>query len=335
MPRVDALSSWYDDWAGLTVTVWGLGDEGFAVADTLVELGVTVTVLLDAADSDREVILDVLGVTATHTPRDQWLPLTLTAPPDIVLLTPQSGATPEERSALREQSSAVWTPLELASRVADKVGGGPRFVFLGGPRSRQIGDLAHQLLLASGVRSFRAGEGVAPALDAVRLPDGLDVVLVDVSEEELSVWSDSESSARRPHVSVCVDDDEPSDHRLLLELYRDTELACVYRRGGGPTEKAVEDAWVVEGCRAIGVGLDTPGMSDFGRVEDIVCDRAFLDDRADRALELCTTAELEQAGLDSAEHALSAVTAFAIARAYSVAPELIGQELARWGGLSE
>ena len=124
MPRVDALSSWCDDWAGLTVTVWGLGDEGFAVADTLVELGVTVTVLLDAADSDREVILDVLGVTATHTPRDQWLPLTLTAPPDIVLLTPQSGATPDERSALREQGSAVWTPLELASRVADKVGGG-------------------------------------------------------------------------------------------------------------------------------------------------------------------------------------------------------------------
>lgn len=335
MSRVDALSSWFDDWTGLTVTVWGLGDEGFATADTLVELGASVTVLLHEADSDRQVILDVLGVATIHAPRDQWATLTAQSPPDVVVLTPQAASVPEQRSALRDQGIAVWTPLELASRVADKVAGGPRFVFLGGARSRQIGDLAHQLLLAAGVRSFRAGEAIAPALDGIRLPDGLDVVLVDVSEDELSVWSDSDGLQRRPHLSVCVDDEQPFEHRLLLELYRDTELGCVYRRGGGPTEKAVEDAWVVEGCRAIGVGLDTPGMSDFGRVEDIVCDRAFLDDRADRALELCTTAELEQAGLDSAEHALSAVAAFAIARAFSVAPELIGQELARWGGLAE
>ena len=335
MSRVDALSSWFDDWAGLTVTVWGLGDEGFAVADTLVELGAAVTVLLDTADSDREVILDVLGATTIHATREKWHTLTSDSPPDIVVLTPQVETDSGDRSALRDRGIAVWTPLELASRVADKVAGGPRFVFVGGARSRQIGDLAQQLLLASGVRSFRAGEGVAPALDGIRLPDGLDVVLVDVSEAELSVWSDAEGSMRRPHLSVCVDDEEPLDHRLLLELYRDTELACVYRRGGGSTEKAVEDAWVVEGCRAIGVGLDTPGMSDFGRVEDIVCDRAFLDDRADRALELCTTAELEQAGLDNAEDALSALAAFAIARAFAVAPELIGQELARWGGLGE
>lgn len=335
MSRADTLSSWGDDWSGLAVAVWGLDDEGFAAADTLVELGARVTLLADTNDSDREVILDVLGVTTRHAPLEQWAQLSLDASTELVVLSPHITTDAGERQNLRQSGVAVWTPLELASRVADKVNGGPRFVFLGGPRATQIGDLAHQLLLASGVRSFRAGAGIAPALDGVRLPDGLDVVVADVSEAELAVWSDNADSARRPFLTVSVDDDEPLDHELFLELYRETELACVYRRGGGPTEKAVEDAWVVEGCRAIGIGLDTPGRSDFGRVEDIVCDRAFLDDRADRALELCTTAELERAGLDSAEHALSAVAAFAIARAFSVAPELIGQELARWGGQAE
>jgi len=236
---------------------------------------------------------------------------------------------------LRERGVAVWTPLELAFRVADKVDGGPQIVLVGGGHARQIADLAHQLLLAAGMRSFRAGTDIASALDGIRLPDGLDVLVVDVGSQELEVWSDGAPSVRHPQLSVCIDDEHPLEHSLLLELYRDTVTACVYRRGAGATERAVEDAWVVEGCRAIGVGLDSPGMSDLGRVEDIVCDRAFLHDRADRALELCTTDELTRAGLESPEHALSAVASFAIARAFSVAPELIGQELARWGGLSE
>jgi len=132
-----------------------------------------------------------------------------------------------------------------------------------------------------------------------------------------------------------VGDEHPLPHDLLVELYRNTSRACVYRRGGGATEAAVEDAEVIEGARAIGIGLDTPPRSDLGRVEDIVCDRAFLEDRADRALELCTTQELEQAGFDTPEKAEAAIAAFAIARAFDVAPELIGTALAGAASSSE
>jgi len=335
MSRADSLSSWQDDWAGLSAVIWGLGEEGFAAADTLVELGVSVTVLTEHDDADRITILDVLGVATLTLPPSDWLAHTETASPDLVIPTPGVSVDSHRRQSLRERGVAVWTPLELAFRVADKVDGGPQIVLVGGGHARQIADLAHQLLLAAGMRSFRAGTDIASALDGIRLPDGLDVLVVDVGSQELEVWSDGAPSVRHPQLSVCIDDEHPLEHSLLLELYRDTVTACVYRRGAGATERAVEDAWVVEGCRAIGVGLDSPGMSDLGRVEDIVCDRAFLHDRADRALELCTTDELTRAGLESPEHALSAVASFAIARAFSVAPELIGQELARWGGLSE
>jgi len=60
-----------------------------------------------------------------------------------------------------------------------------------------------------------------------------------------------------------------------------------------------------------------------------------LEDRADRALELCTTQELEQAGFDTPEKAEAAIAAFAIARAFDVAPELIGTALAGAASSSE
>ena len=43
--RLDQLTSWHADWRGLRVAVFGLGVTGFAVADTLLELGAEVLVV--------------------------------------------------------------------------------------------------------------------------------------------------------------------------------------------------------------------------------------------------------------------------------------------------
>ena len=43
--RLDSLTSWDANWRGLRVAVLGLGVTGFAVADTLTELGADVLVL--------------------------------------------------------------------------------------------------------------------------------------------------------------------------------------------------------------------------------------------------------------------------------------------------
>jgi len=229
----------------------------------------------------------------------------------------------------------VWSEVEFTSRVSDKVEGGPEFVYVAGEHAELIANTATALLLASGLKAFHAGIGIAPALDAIRLPDGIDVVVWVLPPGQLQQMESDADIARAPVLSVSVGDEHPLPHDLLVELYRNTSRACVYRRGGGATEAAVEDAEVIEGARAIGIGLDTPPRSDLGRVEDIVCDRAFLEDRADRALELCTTQELEQAGFDTPEKAEAAIAAFAIARAFDVAPELIGTALAGAASSSE
>ena len=79
-------------------------------------------------------------------------------------------------------------------------------------------------------------------------------------------------------------------------MYENTKVACVYNRADEATMHMVEDAEVEEGARAIGFGLDVPGPSDFGVVEGILCDRAFLDERRTAALEIITVDELEPHG---------------------------------------
>lgn len=61
----------------------------------------------------------------------------------------------------------------------------------------------------------------------------------------------------------------------------------------------VEEAEVMEGARAIGFALDTPGPSDFGVVDGLLIDRAFLDDRRNAALAITTIDELRRVGLSA------------------------------------
>ena len=59
--RLSSLTSWHADWSGLRVAVLGLGVTGFAVADTLVELGARVLVVAARGSEDHRGLLEVIG----------------------------------------------------------------------------------------------------------------------------------------------------------------------------------------------------------------------------------------------------------------------------------
>jgi UDP-N-acetylmuramoylalanine--D-glutamate ligase len=81
------------------------------------------------------------------------------------------------------------------------------------------------------------------------------------------------------------------------------------------------EADVQEGCRAIGFTLGTPGLSMVGVVEDIVADRAFVEQRKTSAAELATLADVQGSLPVLAPHHLAnALAAAALARAYGVPP---------------
>jgi UDP-N-acetylmuramoylalanine--D-glutamate ligase len=318
---------WGGEWAGKRVLVLGSGDVGFAIADTLHELGANTTVVTQTPDGDQEKILSVLGVTVV---KDAGQTTVLTAPPEIVVLATPSMRTHALATSATSEGAAVWSEVELSYRVADKSGRRPKCILIGGhTHGLDIASLSQVMCEEAGLRAVVVGSLGVVALDVLRDPTPWDVLLWPLGAAELADLHHDTEPLRTPFMGVAVDADRILGPTELGAVYFRNEHACVYSRGGGATEQAVENAWVQEGCRAIGVGLDTPGMSDLGVVDDIVCDRAFLDDRQHRALELTTLAELSELGCTDQESVGKVVTSLAIARGLSISPEVIATALRR------
>ncbi len=82
-----------------------------------------------------------------------------------------------------------------------------------------------------------------------------------------------------------------------------------------------------EGARAIGFTLGTPSVGMLGLVDDVLADRAFVEDRQDSAAELCTLADLAT----SAPHFVAnALAAAALARSHGVSAGAVRQALRRY-----
>jgi UDP-N-acetylmuramoylalanine--D-glutamate ligase len=91
----------------------------------------------------------------------------------------------------------------------------------------------------------------------------------------------------------------------------------VYNVADPVTEQLVRDADVVEGARAIGFTLGTPGVGMVGVVDDVLADRAFVEEREISAAELGTLADLASPAPHFVADALAAA---ALARSAGVPP---------------
>lgn len=335
--RLDGLTSWHADWRGLRVAVLGLGVTGFAVADTLAELGAEVTVYARDRDDDRARILDVIGVRLVVHPLDEVPGDLAEEAPELIVVSP--GFRPDH-PVLRwagEADVPVWGDIELAWRVRDKVKAADWMLVTGTNGKTTTVQLAATLIAANGARVAPCGNIGVPVLDAVRDPIGYDVLVVELSSFQLHTMPTTGPGAVHPFSSVCLNlADDHLDWHGSAEAYRDakakvyqhTRVACVYNRADEATMHMVEDAEVEEGARAIGFGLDTPGPSDFGVVDGILCDRAFLDERRTAALEITTLDELEPNGLAVPHIVANILAASALARSYDVPVGVIHDALA-------
>lgn len=339
--RPDTLQSWHDDWSGLRVLVLGLGVTGFAVADTLAELGCRVLVVADRADDDRARILSVIGVELDVVERDAPLPdAALNLDPELVIVSP--GYRPDHPHVqwARERGTSIWGDIELAWRVRDKVAPPAEWVLITGTNGKTTTtQLTATMLQQDGRRAAPCGNIGVPVLDAVRDPAGFDVFVVELSSFQLHWMPTAGPGAVTPLASVCLNIAE--DHydwhgnadayaAAKAKVYANTRVACVYNLADAATMRMVEDAEVHEGCRAIGFGASVPGLSDIGVVDDIVVDRAFLDERRTSALELAELADVASAGLATPHGLANTLASAALARAVGVAPVSVRDALRRF-----
>ena len=109
------------------------------------------------------------------------------------------------------------------------------------------------------------------------------------------------------------------------KVYEHTQKACIYNAEQIETERMVEDADVVEGCRAVAFTTVTPAVSMLGVVEGLLVDRAFIAERKDSAAELASVSDL---GPVAPRHMVAnALAAAALVRAYGVEPAAVRKGL--------
>ncbi|WP_405372658.1 MULTISPECIES: UDP-N-acetylmuramoyl-L-alanine--D-glutamate ligase [unclassified Microbacterium] len=339
---IDSLTSWHSDWSGLRVAVLGLSMTGFSVADTLAELGAEVLVVTEETSDEYGRLLPVIGADLWQGPLDVVPPALVAFAPDVVIASPGFAPHHPVVSWARERGVAVWGDIELAWRVRDKVpradGTPADWVLITGTNGKTTTtQLTATMLVAGGLRAAPCGNIGVPVLDAVRDPAGFDVLVVEVSSHQLwYLGLQAGADQVSPHASVCLNLAE--DHLQWhgsFDAYRDakavvynrTRVACVYNKSDIATREMVEDAEVIEGCRAIGFDLGVPGPSDLGIVDGIVVDRAFLEERRTNALELTTIDDLSASGLAAPHIVANILAAAAIARSFDVAPAAIRDAL--------
>ncbi|THJ67545.1 UDP-N-acetylmuramoyl-L-alanine--D-glutamate ligase [Arthrobacter echini] len=301
--RLDELVSWDADWAGLRVVVAGIGASGFSAADTLIELGAAVVVVDAQVDDENEAKADTLRIVGARevllgAEYATTLPLVDGEPAELVVTSP--GWRPTQ-PLLAEAAAAhipIWGDVELAWRVRIRQGRPTaEWLTITGTNGKTttVG-LTESMLLAAGTRAIAAGNVGTPILDVIRDPQGYDFIAVELSSFQLH-WSHSIS----PLASVCLNvaEDHVDWHgsygaylAAKALVYERTRIACVYNVEQRETEAMVEQAEVIEGCRAIGFTTGMPSISMLGVVEDLLVDRAFIAQRKDSAVELAAVADL-------------------------------------------
>ena len=329
MARTDTLTHRDADWAGLRVVVAGLGISGFAAADALLDRGAVVTVVdaKDPAEGSRSAeqakILEILDATvrtgegaADRLPKGEW---------DLVVTSP--GWRPDQ-PLLAEAAARgipVWGEVELAWRLRPAENAAPWLTITGTNGKTTTVRMLESILRAAGLRAVAAGNVGTPIIEAIMDPEPYDVIAVELSSFQLH-WS----SSIAPEASVCLNiAPDHVDWHGSYEAYRaakgkvyaNTEIACVYNHQDKATERLVEEAEVQEGCRAVAFTLGTPAPSMVGIVDDVLADRAFVEQRQTSAAELCLLSDLQGEAETLAPHYVAnALAAAALARAHGVPP---------------
>ena len=339
--RLSTLTHRGADWRGLRVVVTGLGVSGFAAADALLEHGARVRVVdakapePETAMAQRAQILEVLGAELLLGDRAE---LGLPGPAEEIDLVVTSPGWPPHQPLLAAAARAgipIWGDVELAWRMRPSEGGAPWLLVTGTNGKTTTVQMLTSMLRAAGLRAASAGNVGTPVIELVQDPQPYDVIAVELSSFQLH-WSHS----LRPRAAACLN--IAADHidwhgsyeayaQDKGRVYEGAEVACVYNVQDPATERLVEEADVVEGCRAIGFTLGTPQPSMVGLVEDVLADRAFVEDRAGSAAELGTLADVQGESQTLAPHLLAnALAAAALARAHGVPAVAVREGLRAW-----
>ena len=310
------------DWSAYRFGVVGLGVAGFACADALSQVGAqtwAIDASTDQSVTEKATLLEMLDV-HVQTGAAAALPTEL----DVLVVSPGLRPSHPIITDAQARGIVVWGELELAWRLRDEQRNVPWLAVTCTNGKTTTTLMLESILRADGRHAVAAGNIGNSVVHTVMDPDGPDVIALEVGAPQMPF-----TSSMSPYASVCLNIAEDHvDHfgsfdayvQTKGRTYQNTQVAAVYNVQDPATERLVEQADVVEGCRAIGFTLGTPGLSMLGVVEDVLVDRAFIDNRASHAQELATFDDIHPFAAHNVANALAAA---ALARAYGVQPSAV------------
>ncbi|MGN6130402.1 MAG: UDP-N-acetylmuramoyl-L-alanine--D-glutamate ligase [Nocardioidaceae bacterium] len=317
-PNLDSLGR-HSPWEGVRVVVIGVGVSGLAAADNLLHVGATVTVLAESAtDEQREraALLEMLGADIhIGTGAASALPEHV----HLVVTSPGVPPTASVLTAAAARGIPVWGEVELAWRLRDPEHPGAWLCVTGTNGKTTTVEMLDAILRSHGSHSIACGNVGLPIVEAVMDPEPYDVYAVELSSFQLH-YTRTMAAQSAAVLNVAEDhlDWYPSFEAYAQDkgrIYEGVERACVYNLADPVTEQLVRDADVVEGARAIGFTLGVPGVGMVGVVDDVLADRAFIEERDRNAAELCQVADLASPAPHFVANALAAA---ALARSHGV-----------------
>ena len=335
--RLAELTHWGAPWGNLRVVVVGMGTSGDAVTDVLAQLGAHIVVIDGADTPEKRERIDLYAnaygnVEGLFGPEHmRALPPVDGQEPELVVTSP--GVRPDHPVMLDayERRIQIWGDVELAWRLNERNDRPtPKWLCLTGTNGKTttVG-MVDSILKAAGKKSIQVGNVGMPIVYAIADDEPYEFFAVELSSFQLHT-----ARTVSPLASIClnVDADHLDWHGSVeayvadkARVYENTIRACVYPASDRRVEQMVENADVVEGARAIGLTLGAPTVSQFGIVDGLLVDRAFVEDRARHAAALAHISDLAGAyGPHPSAAVLSdALAAAALARAYGVEPEAV------------
>lgn len=323
-------SSWHADWSNLSALVLGLGKSGFSVADTLVELGVRTTVVARDADPKFIELLDVIG--SRFIADDSVEVLLNVGDFDFVVVSPGFDPRHPLVVKLNQLGVPLITDIDLAWCLRDKTSKIAQWIVVTGTNGKTtVCELTSAMIAADGFRTLACGNIGVPILDAIRDPEGFDFLVVELSSFQLHYINTIHPLASA-FLNIAEDhydwhNGAENYYRAKAKIYNGTKVAIIFNEQDQQTFEAAKQADVEEGCRGIAFSLFSPQRSAVGYVEDVLVDRAFIENRAQEALELATIQDVAQIANPSPHLLANVAASAALARAAEISPAAIKKAL--------
>jgi len=328
LPTADRLSPWGE----AQVVVAGLGTSGFAAADGLFDLGASVLVLDDAdtpANREKAELLSRLGVEVRLGPGSTAV---LPEATDLVVTSPGWRPTYPLLAQAAQRSVPIWGDVELAWRMMHPDRVVPWLAVTGTNGKTTTTNMLESMLAAAGLRTSAVGNIGRPIIEAILDEVDYDVLAVELSSFQLhwmhtvALHSAAVLNVHADHLEWYAHEADPMAAYVAdkARIYERVTHSCVYNVAEPITERMVEEADVTEGARAIGFTLGIPAPSMLGVVDDLIVDRAFVEQRRDSALPLANLSDVRPYAPHNVENALAAA---ALARSFGVGPQAVKQGL--------